>query len=199
MKADCAGLQRRVTGAGRRRGPPPPNARLPPMRLPPVAAACGSRMLELRPSPTRLELGLTPELSLACLRKVSCCIAARCGRRTCRRCGGGGCWACPGQPSSPALMRFVSLRLHSGRMEASWSVEQLGPAKGRGVVARRAFKPGDLVLEDRAFAQSAVMSELGSVCDCCLAPCRQPLRCARQGPLPLAQNHARMVQRRCMC
>ncbi|PRW45589.1 histone-lysine N-methyltransferase SMYD3 [Chlorella sorokiniana] len=63
-------------------------------------------------------------------------------------------------------------------MAAGWSVEQLGAVKGRGVVARRAFKPGDLVLEDRAYAHAVVASELGSVCDCCLAPCSGPLRCS---------------------
>ncbi len=60
-------------------------------------------------------------------------------------------------------------------------MEQLGGAKGRGVVARRAFKPGDLVLDDRTYVHAVVGSELGSDCDCCLAPCSGPLRCVRQG------------------
>ena len=61
-------------------------------------------------------------------------------------------------------------------MEAGWSVEELGGAKGRGVVARRAFSAGAVVLEDRAYAHAVVGSELGSLCDCCLAHCGQALR-----------------------
>ena len=60
-------------------------------------------------------------------------------------------------------------------------MEQLGGAKGRGVVARRAFKPGDLALEDRALAYAVIGSSAGSVCDCCLAPSSGPLRCDLQG------------------
>lgn len=66
-------------------------------------------------------------------------------------------------------------------MEAGWSVEQLGGPKGRGVLARRAFQPGDLVLEDRALGYAVVGSSTGSVCDCCLAPSSGPLRCDLQG------------------
>ncbi len=58
-----------------------------------------------------------------------------------------------------------------------WHVHSVGDAKGRRVVADRDFRPGEVVLEDDAYAYSIITEQLGSRCDCCLAPITQPLRC----------------------
>lgn len=61
---------------------------------------------------------------------------------------------------------------------AGWHVQEVSPAKGRGVLADRAHAPCEVVLDDQPYAWALIGDQLGGYCDCCLAPASQPLRWA---------------------
>ena len=61
---------------------------------------------------------------------------------------------------------------------AGWHIQDGADAKGRRVIADRAYRAGDVVLEDDAAAWCLISEQLGAWCDCCLAPAAQPLRCS---------------------
>lgn len=53
------------------------------------------------------------------------------------------------------------------------------PDKGRHLVATRAFRPGELVLEQAPYAAVLYDEQLPGRCDWCYAACERPLRCGR--------------------
>jgi hypothetical protein len=59
---------------------------------------------------------------------------------------------------------------------AGWHIEEGQDAKGRRIVADRAFQPGEIVLQDDAAAWCLINEQIGKYCDCCLAFATQPLR-----------------------
>jgi hypothetical protein len=65
--------------------------------------------------------------------------------------------------------------------KAGWSVAEGPGPKGRRVLAERVFRPGEVVIEDQAYAFALITDQLGSWCDCCLQPITHPLRCGAAG------------------
>ena len=53
------------------------------------------------------------------------------------------------------------------------------PVKGRHLVASRAFRPGELILEQQPYAAVLYDEHVPGRCDFCFAACERPLRCGR--------------------
>lgn len=59
-----------------------------------------------------------------------------------------------------------------------WRVERGNDAKGRRVVATRAFQAGDTILNDEAYAWALMSDQADAFCDCCLRPTAEARRWA---------------------
>lgn len=57
-----------------------------------------------------------------------------------------------------------------------WHIEEGQDAKGRRIIADRAFRPGEIVVQDDAAAWCLIEEQISKYCDCCLAFAEDPRR-----------------------